>query len=73
LLRGATAIVHPTFGLAEAAKSLVAVPAYAVALPFAFVLGRHRFMSLYVKFFDHLGKLLALIGINPVKEQYVTE
>jgi hypothetical protein len=30
-------------------------------------------MSLLIKLFDHLGKLLALVGINPVKAQYVTE
>jgi succinoglycan biosynthesis protein ExoM len=73
LLRGATTVLHPTFGFREVAKSLVAVPCYIVALPFAFVWGRHHFMKLLVSLFDHLGKLLALVGMNPVKEQYVTE
>jgi hypothetical protein len=73
LLRGATAVVHPTFKGSDIVKSFVAVPAYTVALPFAFLLGHHRFMSLLIKLFDHLGKLLALVGINPVKAQYVTE
>ena len=54
-------------------KSVVATVAYAAALPFAIVLGYDRFMTLLVKLFDHLGKLLAVIGINPVSEQYVTE
>jgi hypothetical protein len=44
-----------------------------VALPFALVLGQHRFMTLLVKLFDHVGKLLALFGINPVTEEYVTD
>ena len=73
LLRGATAALHPTLGAGDILKSLIAVPAYTLALPFAFVLGQHRFMILLVKICDHLGKLLALVGINPIREQYVTE
>jgi glycosyltransferase involved in cell wall biosynthesis len=73
LLRGATTVLHPTFGVLEIVKSLVAVPLYILALPVAFVLGQHRFMNLLVRLFDHLGKLLAVVGINPVEEQYVTE
>lgn len=73
LLRGANSLVHPTFGAAHIAKSVVAVPAYATALPFALVLGHHWFMTLLVKLFDHLGRLLALLHIHPVKEPYVTE
>ncbi|MBZ5706580.1 MAG: glycosyltransferase family 2 protein [Acidobacteriia bacterium] len=72
LLRGASAVIHPTFGAREVAKSIVAVPLYAVALPFALMAGQHRFMLLSVKLCDHLGKLLALAGIQPVKQQYVT-
>ncbi len=73
LLRGATAVLHPTFGIKNKIKSLVAVVLYTVALPFAYVLGYHRYMSLLVRLCDHLGALLALVGMNPVKEQYVTE
>jgi len=73
LLRGATAALQPSCGPLNIAKSIVAVVAYTVALPFAFLLGHHLFMTLLVKVFDHLGKLLALVGINPVKEQYVTD
>jgi len=73
LVRGANCVLHPTFGAHDVAKSIVAVPTYAVALPFAFVLGHHRFMSLAIKLSDHLGKLLALVGVDPVREPYVTE
>jgi succinoglycan biosynthesis protein ExoM len=73
LLRGANSLVHPTFGAAHIAKSIVAVPAYATALPFALVLGHHWFMTLLVKLFDHLGRLLALLRIHPIKDPYVTE
>jgi len=73
LLRGAVSVVHPAFGPLQVAKSVIAVPVYAAALPFALVLGHHRFMTLLVKLTDHLGKLLSLLGINPIRESYVTE
>jgi len=73
LLRGASARLQPSCDNWSIARSLVAVPVYAFALPVAFVLGQHRFMMLLVKLCDHLGKLLALMGVNPVKEQYITE
>ena len=73
LLRGAVSVVHPAFGPRQIAKSVIAVPVYAAALPFALVLGHHRFMTLLVRLTDHLGKLLSLLGINPIREPYVTE
>ena len=72
LLRGATAALHPTCGVLDVTKSIIAVPIYTAALPFALVFGHHRFMTLSVKLFDHLGKLLAVLGINPIREQYIT-
>lgn len=72
LLRGATARLQPNCGALAIAKSLVAVALYTPALPFALVLGHHRFMDLLIRLFDHLGKLLAFVGLNPVKEPYVT-
>jgi glycosyltransferase involved in cell wall biosynthesis len=73
LLRGRTSLAHPTFGTLDIAKSLIAVPAYIVALPFALVCGQSKFMNIVVRLFDHAGRLLALLGINPVNEPYVTE
>jgi glycosyltransferase involved in cell wall biosynthesis len=73
LLRGQTAVLHPGFGAHEITKSMVAVPVYTVALPFALLLGQHRFMSVLVRLTDHLGKLMALAGINPVSQEYITE
>jgi len=72
LLRGKVSLLSPSFGALDIAKSVVAVPAYSAALPFALALGHHRFMTCLVKLFDHLGRLLALAGIDPVKEPYVT-
>jgi succinoglycan biosynthesis protein ExoM len=73
LLRGASEPKTPNFGIRDVVKSLVAVPVYTVALPFAILGGQAPFMSLSVKLCDHLGKLLAVVGINPVAEPYVTE
>jgi succinoglycan biosynthesis protein ExoM len=72
LLRGATAVAHPTFGAHDIARSLVAVPIYAMALPFTLILGHHRFMISLISLFDHLGKLLAVAGISPIQEPYIT-
>jgi glycosyltransferase involved in cell wall biosynthesis len=73
LLRGATSLLDPEFGVRDVVKSVIAVPAYAVALPVGLVLGQHRFMDWLVRMFDHLGRLLALVGIRPIKVAYVTE
>ena len=73
LLRGQSAIFHSTFGMRDIAKSVIAVPVYMATLPFALLLGQHRFMSILIKLFDHLGKLCAVLGIQPVAGQYITE
>lgn len=73
LLRGASERMMPTFGLRDIAKSLVAIPLYVIAIPFALLIGQERLMDLLIRLCDHLGKLLATVGINPVAEPYVTE
>lgn len=73
LLRGAVAVSYPTTGMRDIFKSIVAVATYTVALPFALMLGQHRFMDLLVRLCDHLGKLLAFLGVNLVRGPYVTE
>jgi succinoglycan biosynthesis protein ExoM len=73
LLRGAMEPKLATFGIRDVVKSVIAVPLYALALPFTLLLGQHRFMELLVRLCDHLGKLLALVGIHLVREEYVTD
>jgi glycosyltransferase involved in cell wall biosynthesis len=68
LLRGQA----PYFTTADLAKSLLAVPVYTVALPFLFAAGHHLFMKYLIKDFDHIGRLLALCGIDVIKENYVS-
>jgi hypothetical protein len=71
LLQGAVA-VRP-FGLADIVRSLIAVPVYAAVLPVVLMLGQHRFMTMLIKLCDHLGRLLAVLGIRVIREPYVTE
>ncbi|MBZ5723510.1 MAG: glycosyltransferase family 2 protein [Acidobacteriia bacterium] len=73
LLRGASAVVHPTFRYRHLAKSAVAIPLYTSALPFALILGQHSFMSCLVRLCDHIGKVLATLRINPIKMPYITD
>lgn len=73
LLRGAVALRHPTCGPADIAKSVIAVPVYAALAPPSLLLGQGKFMLCVFKLFSHLGKVLALVGLNPVNEAYVTE
>ena len=73
LLQGKTSPLYSGFGLQQVAKSVIAVPLYAVALPFLAIVGRHLFMRYLLKMFHHVGKILAVLRFNPVKESYVTE
>ena len=73
LLRGATARLQPSCGPLSIAKSALAVPAYGTLLPFALLLGQHKFVTLMVKICDHLGKILAVLGINPIQQEYVLD
>jgi succinoglycan biosynthesis protein ExoM len=73
LLRGEIALLHPTCGALGILKSFIALPIYATLAPLALLLGQSKFMLCLVKMCDHLGKVLALIGIHPVKRAYVTE
>jgi succinoglycan biosynthesis protein ExoM len=55
------------------ATSLIAAPTYAVAAPFAFIFGQAQFMKCVFKSCYHAGRLLSLVGINPIKGAYVTD
>ena len=52
-------------------KSALALPGYALALPVAGLAGRHVLMQTLIRACDHLGKLLAFLRVNPVRESYV--
>jgi succinoglycan biosynthesis protein ExoM len=55
--------------------SLAAVLVYSIALPFLLVgspvFGFEVFMAYLIRDCDHIGKLLAVFGISPVKHRYI--
>jgi hypothetical protein len=73
LLRGKLSLLYPSAGWASNIKSVFAIFIYAFALPFLLFAGQHIFMTYLTKWFDHLGKLLALSGFDVIKEKYVME
>ncbi len=66
LLRGRISLLHPGKRLLSILRSLIAIPIYSLALPFLQLMGHHYFMKYLVRLSDHLGKILALVGLNPV-------
>ena len=73
LLRGKMSLQHSEARLVNLLRSLLAVPLYALALPFLWLAGQHLFTKYLISLFDHVGRLLAWLGFRPVKEIYVTE
>jgi succinoglycan biosynthesis protein ExoM len=71
LLRGKMALNAKGSNPLGVLKSAVAIAIYTCGLPFFLVSGHHIFMKYLVKNFDHLGKVLAFLGIDLVKEKYV--
>jgi succinoglycan biosynthesis protein ExoM len=73
LLRGMIGMQHPKTRARRAFKAILALPLYTVALPFALLLGQHRFMYLLIRVFDHTAGLLTLMGLRPLKNQLITD
>ena len=73
LLRGSITVQSPALGVGSIAKSLVAVPLYILTLTFVWMFGVHRAVDVLVRLCDHLGKLLTLAGLKPLKHPYVTD
>lgn len=73
LLRGKMSLNQKTCGLRGVVTSLVAVPLYLLALPFLLLRGQHVFMRYMIKLCDHAGRVLASVGVNPIKVVYLTE
>jgi len=75
LLRGRMSSFADRHNPLKAMISYVAIHLYTIVLPFLFlfspVYGFEVFMNYLVKDFDHLGRLLALVNFDPVKEKYI--
>jgi len=71
LLRGKVSLTNPTFSNIDIFKSVIAISIYTFVLPFLFLTAHHMFMKYLIKDFDHIGRLLAVCGIDVVKEKYI--
>jgi succinoglycan biosynthesis protein ExoM len=69
LLRGRNSFRHPQGRLRNVVKALVAIPIYALALPFLQLGGHHLFMRYLIKLCDHTGRILAAVGLDLVKRR----
>ena len=71
LLRGNIALLHPGGNLRPIMKSVLAVPLYGLSLPVLQLLGHQYFMNYLIKLCDHAGRLLALMGLNPIRDRKI--
>jgi hypothetical protein len=69
LLRGVAEAKLPSISRAGVARSLVAIFVYTSALPALLLIRHHLFMKYLIRDCDHIGKLLALCGIDVLKER----
>jgi len=73
LLRGRASFARRKGRVKRLLISLTAIPVYALLLPVALLAGQHRFMKYSVRLCDHCGRVLAALGINPVREVYLSQ
>jgi succinoglycan biosynthesis protein ExoM len=71
LLRGKVSLSSPSGRAPGILKSLAASAVYTLLLPLFLVRGRHVFIAYLIKDFDHIGKLLAVVGFDVIREKYV--
>jgi succinoglycan biosynthesis protein ExoM len=71
LLRGKMALNSKGVRSLSVLKSALVIVVYASSLPLLAIVGHHIFMRYLIKTCDHLGKVLAFVGIDLVKEKYV--
>ena len=71
LLRGRVSLRHPSsmVKIYYVMKSTIAFILYSLALPFFYIYGEHIFIKYMIKYFNHLGMLLSVVGINLVREK----
>lgn len=70
LLRGNVSLRLRSKRLLPITKSAIAFSLYTLALPFLLPLGQHVFLKYLIKDFDHIGRLMAALGID--MQRYLT-
>jgi succinoglycan biosynthesis protein ExoM len=68
-LRGSNFSKQSANHLKNGAKSLVAVPCYALSLPVLIFFGQHVFLRYLIKLCDHFSRLLAYAGLPVVTQR----
>ncbi len=69
LLRGRNSLRQKSGRVTKVVKSALATPLYLLLLPFLYLAGEHHGLKFLIKLCDHGGRLLAIAGLNPVKER----
>ncbi len=69
LLRGSLTMMLPGSHAGYVARALLAIPTYAVVIPFASALGQHVALKYCIRLCDHAGLLMAALGFQPVRER----
>jgi len=64
LLRGSNFPKQRRNRIKNTVKSLIAIPCYALLLPFLALFGQHLFLTYLIKLFDHSSRLLAFLGLK---------
>lgn len=71
LLRGVANSQGVNFFSKSVGKSVLALICYVLSLPIMMISGRHNFMRNLVKLCDHLGKVLAVIGVKVIAKRQI--
>jgi len=71
LLRGVANSHGIHFFSRSVGRSILAITCYTSALPLLMVIGHHHFMRFLIKSCDHLGKVLAVIGIKVLVKRQI--
>ncbi len=69
LLRSSNFPKHPQHRARNIAKSLIATPCYALALPFLALFGQAVFITYLSKLLEHFSRLLAFLGLPLAKRR----
>jgi glycosyltransferase involved in cell wall biosynthesis len=69
MLRGSSFPKQRRHRIRNGAKSLIAVPCYALALPILALFGQQVFLRHLISLLDHASRLLAFLGLKLVKQR----
>lgn len=71
--RGRLTVNYKDFNFSYIVRSLIAVPVYTAFLPLAYLVGLHVAIAILLKDAEHLGRLFGLLGIDPIREYYLSK